>query len=75
MSRHFFHCTDGHSLILDTQGRRARSRRVLECVATMIAARLMQDAPFGIDWTGWIVSVQDRRGSLVEVFPFPAGRA
>ncbi len=75
MAKHYFHCTDGHSLILDRRGRVARSRRQIEGVATMVAADLIRSAPPSVAWDGWVVSVQDGRGCMVEVVPFPAGRA
>ncbi len=75
MGVHYFHCTDGHSLIVDRRGRTARSKRQIEGVATLVAADLMRSAPASVVWEGWVVSVQDRRGYLVDVVPFPAGRA
>jgi hypothetical protein len=34
----------------------------------------MQRGPPRIDWADWLVSVQDRKGSMVAVVPFPAGQ-
>ncbi len=74
VAKHYFHCTDGHSLFVDRRGRVARSRRQIEGVATLVAADLMRQAPPSVDWGGWVVSVQNRKGYMVEVVPFPAGR-
>jgi hypothetical protein len=75
VARHYFHCTDGHSLVVDRRGRVARSKRQIAGVATLVACDLMRDAPASVVWDGWVVSVQDRRGYMVDVVPFPAGRA
>jgi hypothetical protein len=53
----------------------ARSKRQIAGVATLVACDLMRDAPASVVWDGWVVSVQDRRGYMVDVVPFPAGRA
>jgi hypothetical protein len=75
MAKHYFHCTDGHSLVVDRRGRPARSRRQIEGVAALVAADLMRSAPPSVEWDGWVVSVQNRQGYMVGVVPFPAGRA
>ncbi len=74
MPVHFFHCTNGTEIILDRQGRRARSKRQVEPLALQVAGELMQRGPPRIDWADWLVSVQDRKGSMVAVVPFPAGQ-
>ncbi len=75
MPAYYFHCTDGYELILDRAGRRMRSRRNAELVAYTVAGRVMRAAPEGIDWSRWLVTVQDESGSMVAVVPFPAGQA
>jgi hypothetical protein len=52
-----------------------RSRRDAERVAFTVAGGLMQEAPGAVDWSRWLVSVQDHRGGQVAVIPFPAGQA
>ncbi len=75
MPAYYFHCTDGYELVLDRRGRRVRSRRDAERVAYTVAGGLMQEAPGAVDWSRWLVSVQDHRGGQVAVIPFPAGQA
>ncbi|MDQ4135161.1 MAG: hypothetical protein M3158_03160 [Pseudomonadota bacterium] len=75
MPAYYFHCTDGYDLILDRAGRRMRSRRNAEIVAYTVAGRVMRAARDGVDWSRWLVTVQDDTGSLVAVVPFPAGQA
>jgi hypothetical protein len=29
----------------------------------------------GVDWSRWLVTIQDETGSMVAVVPFPAGQA
>ena len=74
MPIHYFHCTDGRELVLDTVGRRTSRRRV-EPVAAQVAGRLMREASSSARWSEWLVTVQDQKVSLVTVVPFPAGRA
>ncbi|HEX2554541.1 MAG TPA: hypothetical protein VHL98_12635 [Microvirga sp.] len=75
MPAYFFHCTDGYDLILDRAGHRMRSRRDTELVAYTVAGRVMRAAREGVDWSRWLVSIQDETGSMVAVVPFPAGQA
>jgi hypothetical protein len=71
MAIHYFHCTDGKSLFLDRIGRDTRSTHEVEPVAVRIAGELMTSAPAPVDWSNWLVSVQDGTGSMVAVVPFP----
>jgi hypothetical protein len=71
MPIHYFHCTDGKNLILDRTGRDTRSQHEVEPVAFQIAGELMTRAPAPLDWSDWLVSVQDDTGSMVAVVPFP----
>jgi hypothetical protein len=75
MPVHYFHCTNGKDLVLDRTGRRTRSKREIEPLAWTVALDLMRHAPGAVGWSEWLVSVQDGRGSLVAVVPFPIGRA
>lgn len=75
MPAYYFHCTDGYDLILDRAGRRMRSRRSAEIVAYTVAGRVMRSAREAVDWSRWLVTVQDETGSLVAVVPFPFGQA
>ena len=70
----YFPCPAGRELVLDTGGRRI-SRRRGEPVAAQVAGRLMREASSSARWSEWLVTVQDQKGSLVTVVPFPAGRA
>jgi hypothetical protein len=71
---HYFHCTDGQSLILDHAGRRTRSESGVVSLAVRVATEIMRSAAAPIDWSDWVVSVQDHAGSMVIVVPFPAER-
>jgi hypothetical protein len=75
MPVHYFHCTNGTDLILDRRGRRTRTKKEVEPTAFAVAGQLMKSAPGLVDWSEWLVSVQDRKGSMVAVIPFPAGQA
>ncbi len=75
MMVHYFHCTNGIDLIIDQRGRRTQTRKDVEPIAFWVAGQLMKTAPGLVDWSDWLVSVQDRRGSMVTVVPFPAGQA
>ncbi len=75
MPAYYFHCTDGYELILDRAGRPMRSRRHAELVAHTVAGRVMQAVREGVDWSRWLVTIQDETGSMVAVVPFPAGQA
>lgn len=74
MPVHYFHCTDGQSLIRDHAGRRTRSESGVVSLATQVATEIMRSAAAPIDWSDWVVSVQDHAGSMVIVVPFPAER-
>ena len=71
MAVQYFHCTDGIDLVLDRTGRDVRSKRDRRLWASQVAEAIMAAIPPGVDWSGWVVSVQDRRGAQVEVMPFP----
>lgn len=71
MAVQYFHCTDGVDLVLDRTGRDIRSKRERSLWASRVAERIMAAIPPGVDWSAWVVSIQDRRGALVEVVPFP----
>jgi hypothetical protein len=72
MAVHYFHCTDGIDFVLDRVGQNARSRQDVHLHACLVANRMMASLGGDIDWSNWVVSVQDRRGMMVEVVPFPA---
>ena len=69
MPTHYFHCTDGYDLVLDSEGRSVRSKTDLRRRAGAAAERLMGRLP-GHDWSAWVVSVQDRDGRMAAVIPF-----
>jgi len=71
MAVHYFHCTDGKDLIVDRTGWRTRSKREVEPVAFRVASELMRSASGPVDWSDWLVSVQDSNGSMVAVVSFP----
>ncbi len=73
MAVHFFHCTNGTELILDREGRQARSKRQVERLAYAAAVQIMLKDPGAEDWSDWWVSVQNQNGSMVTVVPFPSG--
>jgi hypothetical protein len=73
--RYFYHLTDGNDLIIDNTGRRTRSKKEVEPLAFSIAGELMSEVPGEVDWSEWLVSVQDSRGAMVAVVPFPLGQA
>ena len=72
MAVHYFHCTDGIDFVLDRVGQNTRSQEDLHLRACLVANRMMRSVAADFDWSGWVVSVQDRRGAMVEVVPFPA---
>src|SRR3954449_8390860 len=72
MAVHFFHCTDGFDFVLDRVGQNTRSRQDLPVGAYNVANRMMRALPPGADWSNWVVSVQNRKGRMVDVIPFPA---
>jgi hypothetical protein len=71
MAVHFFHCTDGFDFVLDRVGQNTRSRQDLHVAACLVANRMMRALPPGADWSNWVVSVQNRKGWMVDVIPFP----
>jgi hypothetical protein len=72
MAVHFFHCTDGFDVVLDRVGQNTRGKRDVHLRACLVANRMMASVPPDMDWSKWVVSVQDRKGMMVEVIPFPA---
>ncbi len=75
MAVYIFRCMNGTDIILDRTGHQARSRREVERIAYAAAAEIMRQAPGAGDWSDWLVSVQDRKCSMVTVVPFPAVQA
>jgi hypothetical protein len=71
MSRHFFHCTDGVSFFADQQGRSVSREDDIFLGAMRTAEQLMHRLPSMSDWSGWLVSVYDELGQMVEGFDFP----
>jgi hypothetical protein len=71
MSRHFFHCTDGVSFFADQQGRSITPEDDIFLAAMRTAEHVTQRLPSMCDWSGWLVSVYDELGQMVEVFDFP----
>src|SRR3954453_9418 len=71
MAVHFFHCTDGFDFVLDRVGQNTRSRQDLHVAACLVANRMMRALPPDADWSNWVVSVQNRKGRMVDVIPFP----
>src|SRR3712207_1343580 len=74
MAVYFFHCTDGFDLVLDRVGQNTRSRSEMRLKARRIAEGLAGKLSDSLDWSGWVVSVQNRKGRLIEVVPFPPRR-
>ena len=72
MAVHFFHCTDGFDFVLDRVGQDIRSPQELHLRACLVANGMMRALPPDMDWSDWVVSVQDRKGQMVDVVPFPA---
>ena len=72
MPRHYFHCTDGRDLVLDTRGVALRgSATALQVACARHAADVLQAATPGLeDWSGWQVCVVDEAGFQVAVVPF-----
>ena len=71
MAVHLFDCTDGFHFVLDRVGQNTRSRQDLHVAACLVANRMMRALPPDADWSNWIVSVQNRKGRMVDVIPFP----
>ena len=71
MSAYYFHCTDGISFFADQQGRSITREDDIFLAALRTAEQLMQRLPSMSDWSGWLVSVYDELGQMVEVFDFP----
>jgi Domain of unknown function (DUF6894) len=71
MAVHYFHCTDGIDLVLDRTGRRVEAPDDLVENACAAAERIMDALPPDLDWSSWVVSVQDGGGRQVAVVPFP----
>ena len=71
MAVHYFHCTDGVDLVLDRAGRNVQTPDDLVESACAAAERIMEALPPELDWSAWVVSVQDGAGRQVAVVPFP----
>lgn len=73
--RLYYHLTNGRDLIIDRSGRNVRSFHDIETTAFSLAGQLMSRSPGAEDWSGWLVSVHDRCGTMITVVPFPGGQA
>lgn len=74
MAIHYFHCTDGHDIIVDKRGREAESLADLRQAALDVAREIRAAVPAFGDWDHWAVHVYDSRGA-VEIVPFRASPA
>ncbi|MCJ2009072.1 DUF6894 family protein [Methylobacterium sp. J-092] len=64
-----FHCTDGHDLIADLQGKRLPTWALMRAHAARVALDLMLGgAPR--DWSAWTVEIYDAAGRHVLSKPF-----
>jgi hypothetical protein len=72
MPKHFFHCTDGRSLVLDREGEAVRAgSKGLQLAFARFAAHAVRDrSPARGDWSAWRVHVVDEAGLEVAVVPF-----
>ena len=69
MARHYFHCSDGHDLVLDRTGRDISGLAAPRVQAVRIARSMMDAlADYG-SWEGWSVHIYDGTGE-VGVVPF-----
>ena len=59
-----FHCTDGHDLVVDLQGRRIPTLALVRFHAERVALDLMARGS-RLDWSAWYVEVYDARGRAV----------
>ncbi len=59
-----FHCTDGHELVADLQGRRLPTWALMRRHAERVALDLMV-ARARRDWSAWTVEVYDASGRQV----------
>ena len=64
-----FHCTDGHELVADLQGRRLPTWALMRLRADRVALDLML-ASARRDWSAWTVEVYDASGRHVLSQPF-----
>ena len=71
MAAYYFHCTDGISFFADQQGRSITREDDILLAAMRTAEQVTQRLPSMSDWSGWLVSVYDELGQMVEVFDFP----
>jgi len=67
----YFHCTDGVSFFADEQGLSITREDEIFLAAMRTAEQVTQRLPSMSDWSGWLVSVYDELGQMVEVFNFP----
>ena len=72
MAVHFFHCTDGVDFVLDRVGQNTRTSEDMRLRACLVANRMMRTLSDDLDWSNWVVSIQDRKGMMVDVVPFLA---
>ncbi len=72
MPQHFFHCTDGRSLVVDRDGELVRAgSKGLQLAFARFAAHAVRDrSPAREDWSAWRVHVVDEAGFEVAVVPF-----
>jgi hypothetical protein len=74
MPTYYYHCTDGWDLLIDRSGSPAQNRSQIRRAAQACARRVMRTLPSFGQWAGWIVSVHDEEGRLVDTIEFPATR-
>ena len=64
-----FHCTNGHDLVADLQGRRLPTWALMRLHAERVALDVMLGSARR-DWSGWTVEVYDATGRHVVSKPF-----
>ncbi|CAM2789925.1 hypothetical protein JHFBIEKO_4916 [Methylobacterium mesophilicum] len=64
-----FHCTNGHDLVADRQGKRLPTWALMRVHAERVALDVMLSSP-PRDWSAWTVEVYDASGWHVVSKPF-----
>ncbi|WP_409566015.1 DUF6894 family protein [Methylobacterium sp. J-059] len=64
-----FHCTDGHELVADLQGKRLPTWALMRAHAERVALDLMVGAT-PRDWSSWTVEIYEASGRHVLSKPF-----